>query len=104
MSETHNNMTDLCRIFETDLVDIYQMADLLDERASAIRHWLVIDQGRLPEPLRFRDSLIRWPRQQVSAWYLAGCPRCFPHGPEEFCPRAIWQTSDNYTCGSVDRD
>ena len=86
------------RFWNTELVDILHLADLLDCKASEIREKLESDPSALPRPLRFGE-MVRWPRQQVSAWYLSDCPRDFELEASEFCPRAVWLVSDNHKGG-----
>lgn len=33
------------------------------------------DSGRMPPPVRL-GSLVRWSRQAIDAWVVAGCPNC----------------------------
>jgi len=33
------------------------------------------DSGRMPPPVRL-GSLVRWSRQAIDAWVVAGCPSC----------------------------
>jgi excisionase family DNA binding protein len=33
------------------------------------------DAGRMPPPVRL-GSLVRWSRQAIDAWIVAGCPNC----------------------------
>lgn len=74
------------------LLDVLDLADVLDVKASEIRQRLVEDPTSLPLPLVFTGSgLVRWPAQQIVAWGRARCPRNWVLSATNFVPASVAQ-------------
>jgi len=52
-------------------VSARELAGLL--RISLRQTWRLNSAGKLPKPIRLGGS-VRWSRQEVAAWFEAGCP------------------------------
>jgi predicted DNA-binding transcriptional regulator AlpA len=57
------------------------MIDLLTESDLAERFGCSVftvrrlrDRGRLPEPVRISDRIVRWPADSIDRWIGDGCP------------------------------
>jgi excisionase family DNA binding protein len=54
-----------------ELVDVADVAQMLS--ASERTVWRLADAGKIPAPVRI-GRLVRWSRQAILAWIVAGCP------------------------------
>lgn len=58
---------------ETMLLNVDQVAKLFN---CSPRHvYRLSDSGRMPRPVKL-GALVRWPRQGILDWIVAGCPSC----------------------------
>lgn len=54
------------------LIDAGELARLLSISKPSLWRWL--ENGRLPEPIRFTAQSLRWRRDVVIPWIESGCP------------------------------
>lgn len=54
------------------LVDAKSAAELIGVSPSTF--WKLHSQGRIPNPMRLGGRVVRWRREELSAWVRAGCP------------------------------
>lgn len=55
------------------LLDARAVANLLACAPRTV--WRMRDAGKMPRPVRL-GSLVRWRRDDIHAWIIAGCPAC----------------------------
>lgn len=53
-------------------LDAQECADLIGIARSTF--WKLHSSGRTPAPLRLSDRVVRWRRDEMTAWVRAGCP------------------------------
>jgi len=58
-------------IHEALAISARELAEMLD--VSLRQVWRLNSAGKLPKPIRLGGS-VRWNRQEVTAWFEAGCP------------------------------